>query len=740
MFFSDFGASVIKVERAEGDPSRKEPGFAAWNRGKASVTVEPGSDADQIWLSESIRGADVCVLGAGQELADWGPAIEEAAASNPRLVVLTMPAYLAGLTPCLGNRESNALLSAHAGVSWRQSSNDGNPVEPVYSHLLHVQAVWATVCAISALLEREQSGFGQKVTVSGINAVMVSSVDALSVDPNAPDPNTAIGVVGRHPTYRPVRTADGWLACGALGAKFETALLRKLGIEHIIDDPRLGGEVGAMVLPENVTWSMEQISAAFLTQPRDFWLKELAAVGIPSGPILERDEWLDHPQVIVNGLRAEVDDPERGHLVMPGVPLTLSLTPGSVRRPAPSLGQHNGRPPWPPQAMPEGKARLGPGPLSTYRILDMGTFVATPYAGFLLSELGADVIKVEPPTGDPFRASAYTQNRGMRSFAVDLASEDGLALFRRLSADADVVIDGMRPGVMTKLGVAYDDLREINPDIVTVSLSAFGTYGNLSKSGGVDMVVQAMSGMMLAQGEDDLPVTNTVAIVDVTTACMSALASVLALYHRERSGEGQRTRDSLVGTATYLGLGELVRYAGRAPTPRGGIDFKGYGPLDRYYPVLDGWIRVQASDDRTGPVDRLKEAGLVVAEVSVEHLERALSSLTGAEAVDRLAIAGIPAVRARRVSELFMDEQLRASEFTHFRQADDGSVIATPARYATFSRTQRSGPLTPPGVGEHSRELLVETGLSETEIDDALGKGSVVQGGRNPASLGPIYR
>jgi crotonobetainyl-CoA:carnitine CoA-transferase CaiB-like acyl-CoA transferase len=740
MFFSDFGANVVKVERPEGDPSREEPGFAAWNRGKASVTVALESEVDLVWLSESMRGADVCVLGAGQKLADWGPGIEEAAAANSRLVVVAMPAYVADGAPWLGERESNALLSAYAGVSWRQSSDDGSPVEPIYPHLLYVQGVWGTVCAVSALLEREKSGFGQKVTVSGINAVMVASVASLSVDPNAPDPGTAVGGVGRHPTYRPVRAADKWLASGALGPKFETALLGKLGIEHILDDPRLGGKVQAMVRPENMAWSMEQISAAFRTKPRDYWLSELAAEGIPTGPLLERDDWLDHPQVIANGLRAELDDPERGHVIMSGVPLALTLTPGSVRQPAPSVGQDNGAVPWPPQAQPEGKPSVGPGPLSNYRILDMGTFVASPYAGFLLAELGADVIKVEPPTGDPFRGTGFSVNRGMRSFAINLASVGGRALFRKLSADADVLIDGMRPGVMKKLGIDYESLREVNPDIVTTSLSAFGPHGDLAQSGGVDMVVQAMSGMMLAQGEDDRPVSNTMAIIDVTTACISALASVLALFHRERSGEGQRTWDSLVGTSTYLQLGELVRYAGRVPALRGGTDFKGYGPLDRYYPVSDGWVRIQAPGDQPGTVDRLKEVGLVVEEISVEHLSRALSALTGTEVVDRLATVGIPAVRARRVSELFLDEQLRANEFTHFRPADDGSVLATPARYATFSRTQRSGPLTPPGVGEHSRELLLEAGMTDAEIDDALAQGIVVQGGRNPVLLGAIYR
>jgi crotonobetainyl-CoA:carnitine CoA-transferase CaiB-like acyl-CoA transferase len=162
----------------------------------------------------------------------------------------------------------------------------------------------------------------------------------------------------------------------------------------------------------------------------------------------------------------------------------------------------------------------------------MGTFVAGPYAGALLAELGADVIKVEPPGGDPFRANALVFNRGMRSLAVNLQAPAGVDAFRKLAAESDVVVEWLRPGVTAKLGIDYDSLAKTNPGIVTVSLSAYGEQGPLSGRPGVDMVVQGMSGMMSAQGGDSEPVANTIAIIDVTTAAMLALGAVLALLHR----------------------------------------------------------------------------------------------------------------------------------------------------------------------------------------------------------------
>jgi len=740
MFFADFGADVVKVENPSGDPHRHDPGFAAWNRGKRSVTVDPSSGIDQLWLAQSLMGADVCILGSGHDLAPWGDEVTQAAESNARLVLTKMPPYLPSSAPWFGGKESASLLSAWGAVAWRQSSEDGAPVELICPQLLYVHGVWATVCTVAALVERERSGFGQTLTVTGANAVEVATAGALAVNPNNPDPNTAIGNQGRHPTYRVIRAQDKWLACGALGPKFEAAVLEILGITHILDDPRLGGKTQNLVLPDNIAWSTEQVAKAFSTKPRDYWVKALNARGIPAGPVLDPDEWLDHPQVVANGLRVEVQDPERGTVVMPGVPIMLTKTPGGVRRPAPTLGQHNGDAPWRAQKQPTGKPVITAGPLSHIRVLNMGTFVATPYAGFLFAELGADVVKVEPVTGDPFRASAFSSNRGMRSLAIDLQCARGRQLFYEVAKDVDVVTDGMRPGVMSKLGIDYGCLQRVNPDIITVSLAAFGMHGELAGAGGVDLVLQAMSGMMIAQGNSEHPVNNSIAILDMTTAAMTVLASLLAIYHRERTGEGQRVWDSLMGTSTLFGLGALTRFEGREPAPRGGPNYKGRDPLDRFYQVSDGWIRVQALAPSAVTLEQLKRVGVVIDEISVAALGAELTEMAGADAVAAFTEAGIPAVQARRVSQLFHDQDLLDNEFIHFRRGDDGATIAMTGRYAAFSRTRRQGPLTPPGVGEHTRDVLYQAAVSDDEISRALKDNIVSQGGRNPIRLTPIYR
>jgi crotonobetainyl-CoA:carnitine CoA-transferase CaiB-like acyl-CoA transferase len=746
MFLADFGAEVIKVEPPDGDPARSDPGFAVWNRGKKSVVADPADEGRRSWLAGLIAGADVLVVSDESLLAAYGLSQPGLLRDCPRLVVTQTPVYPGG-APWFGGRESHGLLSAAVGVAWRQSSYDGGPVESVARFLLQVHGVWATVATVAALLERERSGFGQLVRVTGANAAMEANVGSYSIDPARPDPPTNIGPGGRHPTYTRFEAGDGkWLASGALGAKFERQLLEVLGLTWMLDEERMGGRVENLIQPDNILWALEQTARAFKSKDRDEWLDIMTGLGIPNGPMADRQDWLDHDQVRGIGMRAEVDDPERGPVVMPGVPVNLTGSPGRVHGPAPALGQHDGsvaeRAPAP---APDGPAPLSNGPLTGFRILDMGTFVAGPYAGSLLSELGADVIKVEPLGGDPFRGPGFVFNRGMRSLAMNLAVPEGVAAFRRLAAASDVVVESMRPGVTAKLGIDYEALTRVHPAAITVSLSAYGEGGPLSGRGGVDMVLQAMSGMMSAQGGDSEPVANTIAIIDVTTGAMLALSTCLALLYRQRTGQGQRVWCSLAGTATYLQSGEIVRFEGRAPSLTGGRDFLGRDPLDRYYQTSDGWIRVQAAPSSPVSADSLAAAGLDVDPAAfgadpAGALGAALAGLTSDEAAQRLTAARVPAVPARRISSVVRDPQLLMSEFSHIREAADGSTFVTPGRYAAFSRTPRSGVLLSPGVGEHARQALAGAGLSPAEIEELISSGVVQAGEPMPQSLPTAYR
>ena len=737
----DFGAEVVKVEPPGGDPGRSRPEFAILNRNKSAICVDRDKPEMTRLLSDLVAGADVLVTGGRDvPLAAWGLEADALSTRNPGLVTLLLPPY-AGPAPWAGRGESDALLAALTGVAWRQASFTGVPVDLVYPHCLYAQGLWGVTAAVAALVERERSGLGQTVTVSGLHGVLIAAMSGMILDPTVPEPSSAVGPGGPNPTYTPYRCQDGrWLLLAALTSKFQLRALTVLGLEDLPLDPRLGGDLRRMVLLENRGWVRERLATAFATKPCDRWVALLEAADCPVGPVLERDQWLDHEQIRSLGLRIEIGDPERGRVVMPGIPLSLSATPGVVKRPAPTLPVGSTELiDWPSRRQPPADPVSRAGPLDGYRVLDLGAFLAGPYAGSLLAELGADVIKVEPPTGDGFpRDMGFHYNRGQRSLAVDLQTVGGKAVFESLARVTDVVVDNFRPGVLERLGIDYPTLARVNPRIVTASLTGFGEVGPLRDKPGFDPLLMAMSGMMSAQGGDAEPVFLTHAANDVGAAVTAVLGVCIALYHRERGGGGQHVASSLAAVSLFLQSGELIRYPGRPAARRGGRDYPGPGPLDRYYEAADGWIRLRADG-----VEPLTAAGAPTEgppEGLADRLAAWLRTLSAKEAVELLARAGVAAVVARRQSDMATERRLVEGGYLQAVAREDGGVYYLPGRLAFFSRTQREGTLVGPGIGEHSRQVLTAVGIKDGEIDDMVASGVVVEGNPYRVKVRPNYR
>ncbi|MQA93605.1 MAG: CoA transferase [Streptosporangiales bacterium] len=765
MFMADFGAEVIKVEPPGGDPARAEPGFATWNRGKRSIVADPAEPAHRARLDRLLRGTDLLVIGDRDAAAQDGIDVDAITAGHPGLVVLHLPPYH-GPAPWLGGGESHGMLTAVTGVSLRQASFEGGPIEFVIPKLLYIQGIWGATCGLAALLERRASGFGQVVTVSGVHAMMEAFTSHLTVRPDAPPVTASFGPGGPNPSYSRFRCADGeWMFVAALTPKFQAQLLKVLDIEDVLDDPRLGGQLEKVLLPENRDWVRKRVEAVFGSASRAHWLEVLAAADVPAGPLLERADWLDHPQIKAIGMRAEVDDPERGRVVMPGVPIVLTGTPGSVQAPAPRLAEHeDDLPDWDPRPQPTGNPpAAAAGPLAGYQVLDLGAILAGPYAGSLLAELGASVIKVEPPAGDSFRVRGFTFNRGMRGLAIDLRADRGKDAFYRLAEHSDVVIDNYRPGVLDRLKIDYGTLSRVNPEIVTVSLTGFGEGGPMSDLPGFDPILQAASGMMTAQGGDHEPVFYTIAINDVASAVLTTFSVTAALLHRQATGAGQRIWSSLAGASAIMQSGELTRYAGRPPACTGGRDFAGREPLRRFYTVADGWVRVEATPEQVdsaalhaaglpgfdgfsapagaasegvGSPARAAEPGAASEEANSTAraaeldaaLEAALAGVPRDEAVRRLNAAAVPCVPVRQLNEMLSDEALMSRDVLQLNELSDGTPYTTTARFAALSRTQRGDVLTPPGIGEHSTAVLTEAGLTPAEVEGLIAEGVVVQG------------
>jgi crotonobetainyl-CoA:carnitine CoA-transferase CaiB-like acyl-CoA transferase len=393
-------------------------------------------------------------------------------------------------------------------------------------------------------------------------------------------------------------------------------------------------------------------------------------------------------------------------------------------------------------------------PLAGYRVLELAHLIAGPVCGMFLADMGADVIKVEQPTGGDASRTAYgtqfggesavfvTVNRNKRSVAIDLARPEGRAAFERLVARADVVLEAYRGGVAERLGIDWARLAPLNPRLVYCSLSAFGPEGPWRDKPGVDMLVQAMGGVMAVTGDPDGPPALCGApVLDTIGSLMAGQGILTALLHRERTGQGQRVDVSLLNGTLLAHAARLSIFLATGEEPgRWGSGHPYLVPFQALE-ASDGWVYVAvwvdrlwtpfceaigrpelAADPRFATrADRLKrraELTALLAEVFRAH--------TVSEWMARLEARDVLCAPVNRYADLPSDPQVIASgmlvEQEHPR-AGRLRTLDTPIR---FSHTP-GGIRTPsPGLGEHTDAVLTEAGLTPGELSSLRSRGVIL--------------
>ena len=384
-------------------------------------------------------------------------------------------------------------------------------------------------------------------------------------------------------------------------------------------------------------------------------------------------------------------------------------------------------------------------PLAGYRVLELAHLIAGPVCGMYLADMGADVVKIEQPTGGDASRTTYgthygggesavfvTVNRNERSAAIDLARPEGRAAFERLVARADVVLEAYRGGVAERLGIDWARLAPLNPRLVYCSLSAFGPEGPWREKPGVDMLVQAMGGVMAVTGDADGPPALCGApVLDTIGSLMAGQGILTALLHRERTGEGQRVDVSLLNGTLLAHAARLSVFLATGEEPgRWGSGHPYLVPFQALE-ARDGWVYVAVWVDRLWTpfceaigrpdlagdprfatrADRLgrrAELNTLLAEVFRAH--------TVGEWMKRLEAHDVLCAPVNRYADLPSDPQVMASgmlvEQEHPR-AGRLRTLDTPIR---FNRTP-GGIRTPaPALGEHTDTVLTEAGLAPAEV------------------------
>jgi crotonobetainyl-CoA:carnitine CoA-transferase CaiB-like acyl-CoA transferase len=392
-------------------------------------------------------------------------------------------------------------------------------------------------------------------------------------------------------------------------------------------------------------------------------------------------------------------------------------------------------------------ARAGRGPLSGVTVLDLSGYVAGPYGCALLGDLGADVVKVEPPDGDNLRNYPSTLpgqsraflgvNRNKRGIGLDLKHPDGLEVLRRLAAGADVLVHNFRPSVPARLGIDYERMRELNPRLIYCALTGYGDRGPLKDRAGYDQVLQTLSGICVEQGKPGAPGIVYGSAVDFYSASMLAYAVTAALFERGRSGRGQYVSVSLLRSALTMQATRLVWAEGEAREVERDLRSGGITGL---HPTRSGTLYLSANTphfwralcELTGLPELADDPRFDTVRKRAEHADelvpRLREALRARTALEWEAHLGerVPCAAARPVEDMFDHPQVAAEGIlASFEHASAGRyrAMAHPAR---FGDGPPPAPFAAPDLGQHSREILAGLGYSAEEIEQLGATGAVV--------------
>jgi len=381
-------------------------------------------------------------------------------------------------------------------------------------------------------------------------------------------------------------------------------------------------------------------------------------------------------------------------------------------------------------------------PLTGVRVVEVGNYMAAPFCTMQLADLGAEVIKVEHPDGgDQVRhtaplidgeGSAFMRlNRNKRSMALDLKTEKGKEIFRKLVETADVVVENLRPGTMSDLGLEYKSLQRINPALVYVAASGWGQDGPLRDQPGMDIMAQARSGLMSITGTPGgEPVKVGVPMCDLVCALYGALAAVAALYERRHTGKGQFIDVSLLESGVSFAIWEAGSFFATGAIPRpSGSAHQSAAPYQAFR-AMDGWLTIGATTkpNWTALCVAMGMEGLLVddryLDSNLRHRNRkalasTIESVTSTRSVehwlDVLGEAGVPCAPIQDFGQVFSDPHLLARHY--FWDAPHPKVgpvrqLGSPMRFSrTPVRRDTAGPL----LGEDTAELLAELGFGESD-------------------------
>ncbi len=771
---ADLGAEVIKVEPPAGDPARaygpfprnvphpeRSAVFVHLNTNKFGVTLDLESAEGQALFRELATAADVVIEDCPPgHLPALGLGYADLARLNPALVMTSITPF--GQTGPYRDYRAHPinLFNATEGGSVPKRKG-GRPITAGGFIGEYDSGLSAGVATLAALFSRQAAGVGQHVDVSKFEALAALQRVDISSSRNrdeSPDHRAPARLGGLLPCK------DGHVVITVVEDHQWRSLVQMMGDPEWAADQRYAdreqrGKLVGEIQRRLIQWTRQH------TKDEIYHVGQ--AAGCPVGPVQDIAELLDSPQLAARDFFATVDHPEAGRHRQPKMAFQLSESPWRGARAAPLLGQHNegilrtplARRPEEIAGLREARIRSGsnltttpgsPKALEGIRVVDFTWAWAGPYGTFQLGLLGAEVLKVESAQRlDHTRSTSLTTgqrftghdsstifndlNLNKRSVRLNLTRPEAVEIARRLVAVSDVAVQNMRPGVMDRLGLGYEDLRKVKPDIIMLSSSALGSTGPERTYVGYAPVFSAIGGLASVTGVAGGAPVPLYGSVDLRSATMSAFAILGALNHRARTGEGQHIDLSSAESVTCL-IGHLFaeyQLTGRLPRRRGNDDAH-MAPHNSYRCRGNEWVTIAVGSDAEWMAFRrtLGEPGWTredrfAAGTGRRKNRRALDRLVEAwtqehsaeEATQLLQAAGVAALPCLGPAGLAHDRQLEARGFiepvVHPVLGRRDLVVAPWKLSATPARIERPAPL----LGEHNEYVLHQVlGIPRDEI------------------------
>jgi len=773
---ADLGAEVVKIEPPEGDPARTAGPFP-------EETADPEKSALFLYLNTSKRGVTLDLdlpedLARFRRLAAWadilidnhppsrleglGLSWEALHELNPSLVYVAITPY--GRTGPRAGEPGDELTIINAGglsnmLPARSVDVDRPPVKPAGYMVGYHGGLAAALASLAVVLGREAGGPGQLIDIS-LQDVIINLI-APPITNTRYHGTTWSRVPDRPPAMGRMETSDGYVILGAADDHHFRAMRELMGWPAWA----AGDEWDDMHYRNHHLMDIAPMMEAWMRRQKKADIHQRAArKRIPIGPVNSARDVMESAQYEARKYFIEVDHPAAGRHRYAGWPYRLSASPARVSRPAPLLGQHNGEVfsalpvekdvPRRAVAPTESQGRL---PLEGVRVLDFSWVWAGPFACMLLADLGAEVIKIEGhhrtdltrrsfpwplPEPEPLRVppnqgmSFNSVNMNKKSLTLDLSREEGVALALRLAAKSDVVLDNMRPGVMTKMGLGYEVLTRVRPDMVVLASSSRGLSGPETDYLGFATIHGGIGGAAYLAGyPDDHPTHGSAGDVDIMNATTCAFAVVAALTHRRRTGQGQFIDYSQCEGVSSL-IGEyLLGYemTGRIPERKGNTHPR-YAPHAVYRCWgVDRWLALEVHSDRefaalakvVGRPELAQDPRFFTMEARKKNeaeLDRILGDWIRQRdrdwMVGEFVRAGLMAAPSREARDIYADRHLRArGSIVGVEHPELGllELIGPLWRMSACQTPRRHAPL----LGQHNRYVLGEIlGLSGEEIDE----------------------